>query len=328
MPDYLCEPCGFTTKYKNDYNRHLNTKKHQQITQNVPFSTQNVPFSTQCVPISTQNVPFSENGINNDRYICEYCNKSYKYRPGLVRHIKHSCQKAKAEDLNEIVGAVIMKEKQHIVQEKINNMTLMHEIKKRDKALCKLTKKLDMVQSDLKTIVSSHTSNNTELNTMKNNNMEMNTMKNSMNTIHNTQNITILNHKDTNMNHLSSNDYKKIIGRKVNCIPEMIRRIHCNNEHPENMNIYIPNIKNSYIMIYESGDWKLKNRNKVIEDLIEDKTCRLEEWIEESADNGLKKEFEEYMDYRDLNYEELTKSIKSQVEMDLYNIRKKVNKKG
>ena len=66
----------------------------------------------------------------------------------------------------------------------------------------------------------------------------------------------------------------------------------------------------------------------MIEDLIEDKTCRLEEWIEESADNGLKKEFEEYMDYRDLNYEELTKSIKSQVEMDLYNIRKKVNKKG
>ena len=153
-------------------------------------------------------------------------------------------------------------------------------------------------------------------------------MGNSMNTINNTQNITILNHKDTNMCHLSNEDYKKILGRKVNCIPEMIRRIHCNKEHPENMNIYIPNLKSSYIMVYESGDWKLKNRNRVLEDLIEDKTCRLEDWIDESGDNGLKKELEEYMDYRDMNYEELTKSIKSEVEMDLYNIRKKVNKRG
>ena len=29
MVIYNCEMCNFNTKYKNDYNRHLNTKKHK-----------------------------------------------------------------------------------------------------------------------------------------------------------------------------------------------------------------------------------------------------------------------------------------------------------
>ena len=153
-----------------------------------------------------------------------------------------------------------------------------------------------------------------------------NTINNCNYTINNTQNITV-NYKETNTEHLTQSDYRQIIGRKLNCIPEMIRRIHCNEEHPENMNIFIPNFKNKFIMVYENGDWKLQNRNTVILDLIEDKTCRLEEWIDESADDGLKKKFEEYICYRDENYNEVTEEIKNQVIMDLYNNRSNIKKK-
>ena len=306
---YTCEQCNYVTNHKTKFERHINSSRHQANIQTTPKSPLNNPKVTPNNPKVTFEQPQSH---PENSFCCEYCGKFFKYKQGMYRHIKYTCQKSKDEDLIEFVKLL----NEELQEQKSETKQIKKDIEKRDRAISKLTKKLDIVRvgGNMLTNSQSHSHNKS--------------MKNSMNTIHNTQNITILNHKDTNMNHLSSNDYKKIIGRKVNCIPEMIRRIHCNNEHPENMNIYIPNIKNSYIMIYESGDWKLKNRNKVIEDLIEDKTCRLEEWIEESADNGLKKEFEEYMDYRDLNYEELTKSIKSQVEMDLYNIRKKVNKKG
>ena len=44
--------------------------------------------------------------------------------------------------------------------------------------------------------------------------------------------------------------YIKILKRGSNCIPKLLEAIHFNPEKPENHNIYIPNIKNNYVMIY------------------------------------------------------------------------------
>ena len=176
--------------------------------------------------------------------------------------------------------------------------------------------------------IESYTQNN-------NTNNSHNTITNSHNTINNTQNLIntqnniIVNYKDTDMSSLTQNDIEKIMNRCKSCIPEFVRQIHCNKLMPQNMNIYIPNIQNKYIMMYEEGEWLMNDRDTVLETLIEDRTCRLEEWIDDHEDicPELKKKFDKYMDYRNSNYESHTSELKHEIQLDLYNLRNKVDKK-
>ena len=49
------------------------------------------------------------------------------------------------------------------------------------------------------------------------------------------------------------------------CIPSLIKKIHFNPRKPENHNIYISNIKNKYIMVYDGDKWNLSNQNETID---------------------------------------------------------------
>ena len=57
---YTCEKCDYTTSSKKDYNKHLNTAKHKMET----FGNKKIPF------------------------FCEICNKQYKTKSGLWKHLK------------------------------------------------------------------------------------------------------------------------------------------------------------------------------------------------------------------------------------------------
>ncbi len=69
---YNCEPCGFTTDNKTDYERHLTRKKH--ILKSMPINEQ---------PSSISNT-----------YICHSCHKSFKCRTSIYKH-KAVCKEAK-----------------------------------------------------------------------------------------------------------------------------------------------------------------------------------------------------------------------------------------
>ena len=45
------------------------------------------------------------------------------------------------------------------------------------------------------------------------------------------------------------------------------------------MNIYISNIKNGYILVYNGSDWELKDKELAIEELMDSKEILLEEWL-------------------------------------------------
>ena len=44
-----------------------------------------------------------------------------------------------------------------------------------------------------------------------------------------------------------------------------------NEKYPENQNLKITNIHDPYIHIYDDGNWKIKKKGKVIDDIIVDK---------------------------------------------------------
>ena len=74
---YNCKCCDFKTERKNNYDRHIKTKRH--LTK--------INLSNNSVPIITNDIP-----IITNHFTCEYCNSNYTKVSSLNRHQK-SCIK-------------------------------------------------------------------------------------------------------------------------------------------------------------------------------------------------------------------------------------------
>jgi hypothetical protein len=70
---FVCEPCSYECNNKKDYNKHLLTKKHCNVS----------------------------NSNENKLYICDTCNKPYKYHSGLWKH-KKDCKAKTIEEVNYV----------------------------------------------------------------------------------------------------------------------------------------------------------------------------------------------------------------------------------
>ena len=145
-------------------------------------------------------------------------------------------------------------------------------------------------------------------------------------------NIELLNYKDTDTSHLTENDYVKCLEHYNFCVPHLIRRIHFNPKKPENHNIYISNLKNSYIMIYMNNKWKVKNREELISRMIDEKQVLFEKKIQEWLESGnkypkLMAKFSRYIEKRE--EDNVINAIKEDIKLMLYNNRNMIleNKK-
>ena len=214
-------------------------------------------------------------------YTCKYCEQCYKHRSSLSKHIKYSCTKNKDEDLKELVRLMNIQ----LEQQK-------NEIVSQSKQIEKLRGKLDIQGSFHK---NSHNTN-------------------SHNTIHN--HVQILNYKDTDTSHLTDEDYRKCVKKVCFCVLKMIEKIHFNPEKPENMNIYISNIKDKYLMIYENDKWILKSKN-VLDQMYEDKELMIEEWIQETADPEMARFYNRYLDLK--KDEKTIEMIQEEIKLFLFN---------
>lgn len=110
---YFCEKCDFVSKNKKDYERHLSTDKHKMIT-NDNKKTPKTPKMTE--------------------HICNFCEKKYKFKSGLSRHLKNCVvqnnilfkNQAKLLEKNNELLEQISKQKQEPTIKNIitNNITI------------------------------------------------------------------------------------------------------------------------------------------------------------------------------------------------------------
>jgi len=139
------------------------------------------------------------------------------------------------------------------------------------------------------------------------------------------QNIKLLSYGNTDVSHLTDNDYLKCLKHSNFCIPHLIQKIHFDPKKPENHNIYISNLKNNYIMIYDGIKWVLKNRDEIIDELIDEKEIIIEQKLEEWIENGnqypdIMKKFKRYIDKKE--NDRVLNKIKDEIKLMLYNNRK------
>jgi hypothetical protein len=194
-----------------------------------------------------------------NHFKCKYCEQCYKHKSSLSKHIKYSCNKNKTEDLTELV--------------RLLNLQLEHK----DKQLETQSKQIEKLMEKL------------EINNTYN--------TNSNNTINNV-NINLLNYKDTDTSHLTNNDYKKCLEQASRCVLKLIEKVHFNPEKPENMNIYISNMKNNYMMMYKDNKWNLVKKEEM-DSVYNHKEDLIIEWFNLNKDPELLKYFERFMDLKE-----------------------------
>ena len=216
---------------------------------------------------------------------CNYCGKVYKHKSSLSKHIKYSCIKSKDEDFKELARLL------NIQQQKQQEQDIKHR---------EMEQQIKRLQEENKNIQIQKLTNKLQIN----------------GGIHIQNNIQLLAYKDTDTSHLTHKDYETCIKRVNFCVLKLIEKIHFNPQKPENMNIYISNLKDKYIMIYEDGNWNIKNKTE-LDTLYKEKEMMLEEWLDETNFPELKDKFVKYLNNKE--NDETLNMIKDEIKLLMYN---------
>lgn len=219
---------------------------------------------------------------NTGAFSCKYCNQTFSFRQSMNRHIKYSCTQNKDEDLKELVRL----------------MNAQLETQRQE-----FTKKIDAQAKQIEKLMGK---------------LEIH---GSFNTTH-IQNINLLAYRETDVSHLTDQDYKGCLKKINHCVKQMIEKVHFNPSKPENMNIYISNIKDKYIMVYDGSNWNLANKKDELDRLYEEKEMMLEEWLESNPEKELKEKFMKYLNNKEKD--ECLNHIKEEIKLMLYNNQKMI----
>jgi hypothetical protein len=278
---YTCNLCNFTTNIKTHYDRHLLTSKH--ITKD-DLNKVSQKLGEISIKVS-QKLGENDESKNEviQKFICKYCQQTYKHKSSLSKHIKYSCTKNKDEDLKELVRLLNSQLQSQNSQLQTQNQQIQSQAKQIEKLMGKL---------------------------------EINGSFNTINA--NIQNnIQLLPYKNSDTSHLTNKDYEACI-KKVNfCVMKLIEKIHFNPDKPENMNIYISNMKNKYLMVYDGKNWNIANKTEEIDKLYEEKELMLEEWLESNENTEMKEKFIKYLNNKE--NDETLNMIKEELKLLMYN---------
>tara|TARA_B100000886_G_scaffold53109_1_gene32684 strand:- start:270 stop:1169 length:900 start_codon:yes stop_codon:yes gene_type:complete len=286
----MCKPI-FNNIYIDDCKEYLlNGLSYKQYCENIlkiQMSTNEAKMS-QNQKIMSQNKP---------KFKCEFCEKEYKHIQSLNKHLKKCEEKKKDDTVKESMTELV-----NLLNEELSEIREQHqkEMEKRDKEMEKRDKQIEELIKKA----------------------GINTTNNNITNVQN--NIKLLNYKDTDTSDLTENDYVKCLEHYNFCVPHLIRRIHFNPKKPENHNVYISNLKNSYVMVYANDKWKVKNRDETITELIDDKQVLLEQKIQEWVKEGNKyprimAKFSRYIEKRENS--KVLNAIKEDIKLTLYNNR-------
>jgi len=288
--EFTCECCHYVTTVKCNYAKHLASNKHiiQKYKQTAAYKADVSKVSENQQKVIPEQTLTNPESAPKDGIFCKYCDKSFTFKQSMYRHIKYSCTKNKDEDLKELVRLMNLKmesernefQKQLTQQQKVFDKRLDTQSKQIEKLMGKL-----------------------EINGSFNNN-----------TINN---ITLLAYRNTDVSHLTTEDYMGFYKRVNHCVKTLIEKIHFNPEKPENMNIYISNMKDKYMTIYDGQNWNLANKKQELERLYEEKEQMLEEWLESNPNPLLKEKFAKYLSNK--GSDECLQHIMEEIKLMMYN---------
>jgi hypothetical protein len=144
--------------------------------------------------------------------------------------------------------------------------------------------------------------------------------------IHNTTNNTVNNIKlsyvDTDVSHLNTSDYKKIVNAVNFCVKMLVWKKHFNKEKPENMNLCISNKKDSYMKVFMKDKWTSRKIDEMIHTLFEENEMQIEDWLQEFNDPSLNDKYTRYT--KNKENEELLEELQTDLKQFMYDMTKEL----
>jgi hypothetical protein len=330
---YSCNICNYNSNLKSNYNRHLRSNKHMAKSSNLGVCNTNATQCntnvTQCNTNVTQTVTQCNTNVTQnvtqEKYICKYCNNSFKSHPSYYRHMKHYCKENKKEN------KLSFKDRQDLIEFLKNEF--FDEL-----SIVPINK-----DTNIKTKTNNNISNSNSNNSITNNNSNNSITNNNNNnnnttTTTNTTNITIKNFGCENTSHLTDEFKYKMIHSPYEMMKPLIRAIHLDPRVPENRNIVVENIKEKRVMVFENGEWQYKELDYILGDMVDAKYYLVDVFYSEKKENQ-KEEFNKNVSYvQDERYikfrkeyddmdENLINKLKTDCKNTLYVIRKDLKKK-
>jgi len=267
-----------------------------------------------------------------DENKCKKCNKVFAYNYLLIRHQsrKTSCiPKSAHTELNVIglddkireIDLTIKKKYEQSMNSKnfkcylcMVNFTNKSNLSRHCVNYC--TKKKQLVNEKKNLILSKK---NLQEKIYQNINIENNT--NIVVNIINPFKINSFGQED--VGHIKREDYIKYMSTYFRGFLSMIENIHFNKNVPENHNVYISNINSKYAIVYENSQWKLKDRDEIIDKIKSDKFNFLDKKVEEmdkELDYKVKNRFEDFRN-KLIELEEADANTQKDIQLMLYNNR-------
>ena len=236
-------------------------------------------------------------------HFCKVCSKGFTTETSMYRHMRKACKIKKHEDTDK-----------NDISLNIDRMKLMFEekLKEMEEKMEKMEKSNKQLVNELKEIKHS-----TKINGNNNNNVNNGTVNNT------TNNIVIVGHGKEDMSKIDYEDMVKILKNGYDSTIHLTEAVHFNPKYPEFQNIYISNIKDKYAMMYDGEKWILITKEKLIDNIYNNKKNYIEDNLEKYVESLPKiyvKSLNRWLD-TDETDPRITQ-IKNDIKILLYNSRK------
>jgi len=307
MPTYICSDCNKSFINKSIYIKHITRKfpckkdDECSFNESIPNEINEITpnpddgISNPNKSISNPNKSESISNECNTNIMCHYCLTIFSSKCNLYRHMRLNCKiKKQEDDKKEEIYQKLLKENEE------------------------LKKKLEEVENE---------------------NKQMKTLGKTINkncNIHNIENLTnnitfnLIAHGREDLDKIDVKYILEALKRGTSAIPVITERIHFNAKYPEYQNVYITNMNQKYGMIYDGKEWKLKDKDTIIEDLYEKKYDFLDENFETiytQLSESQQKAFKRFLDIHDKadtnkQFKKIIYKIKQDLKFLLYNNKK------
>jgi uncharacterized C2H2 Zn-finger protein len=299
MVSYTCNKCESVFDHKGHYDRHIN-RKSSCVTQCIEITLKSTQMHTNDTCKNSECIDKTSKSCTQKDLSCTYCNVIFTRKSSLLRHMNNYCKVKKTNNskMEELYQGLL-------IQMKLQNEELK-EIKRQNEELriqnnkiMKLEKEVSKSRTIDKSITNSNSNNN-------NQNIQ--------------NNIKLVAFGKEDMSNITDNVLKKIFSYGHNSLPKLIEHVHFNENQLENANIYISNIKDPYVMVFNGRKWDLKLKDGPITDLLENNMLFLEDNFYNLIDElepRTRKRFERFLD---IHEEDETKNkLKKEIKILLYN---------
>ena len=261
MVKYECERCGLISNQRSNFKRHLNRKLScnpiknnisiEEIWDKYGFESGKSKVSSW---VSQKSVKSKAKVSIEKKNSCNFCKKKFKHKQSRYNHMKKCKEKNEVEINKNYWKQLFEKEKKE-----------KEEIKQREKekqvTIDKLIKQVEILLTKVGTT----------------------TITNS----NNTTNIILKNFGEENLSYLTNTFFAMLLNAgPYASIPRIVKRIHFNEKHPENMNLKVTDKTQPYIAVYDDSKWEMRNRKDVIKEIVND-NYRLIDSKYEDIQNGM-----------------------------------------